>query len=684
MKLFYFFALALFLFIGYRTYSQFKDIKATEKLIVLNESKSLSTFVTAFRQTYQDAFIDNNISINNKTIHLLPVLTIGEISKRFSKNVHGDIEVRTVSDRPRNIENMANTFELEKIEYFKKNPKVEDTFTLNEHAYNYTKPIYIKESCLKCHGKREEAIPSISNKYASAYDYSVGDVRGLLNIKINKLNLFSNLYQDFITNLVGTIFLYVAFLFIIYFFAKKIRKREEEYTHQLEIDVLHKTQEIQKQKDILHIQAYYDTLTNLPNRILFHDKLKQVITISKQNDLQFALFFIDLDYFKEINDSLGHHIGDKVLIEVARRLSLEIREVDVLARLGGDEFTIIFEELQEMDDLLVLAQSIQQRLSKPIYIKEHTFYVSCSIGISIYPQDSDDAYNLIKYADVAMYKAKEEGRNTTQFYSSEMTELTLNKMIMKTNLRKALKNEEFRLCYQAQVDVTNNKIIGMEALIRWEHPIDGMIFPDAFMDIVDEMGMIVEMDEWVMKTAMKQFVSWYDMGLNPGILALNLSTRQLKNDNYIEVLNSMLIETKFNPQWLELEITEGKVMKKIKESIRNLHQISNLGINIAIDDFGTGYSSLAYLKRLPVNKIKIDKSFVQGITTSKDDEAIVKATIALSKSLGLSIIAEGVETKEQLDFLVKYGCHYVQGYYFYRPVPKEKVEEVLAEDNNKL
>ena len=675
MKFFILFAFLLFAAISYKAYEEYYRIQDTQKLIILNESQSLAEFISAFRQTYQNTFLREHIEVNEKTLNLLPVKTITEISNRFASSVQGDIVIRTVSDRPRNIENMANDFELEMIQYFKENPKKTDKFIQKEDVYYYTKPLLIKQSCLQCHGKREDAIPSIRDKYETAYDYKLGEIRGLLNIKIKEREFFAAMYYSFTETLIGTIFFYIIFVIIIYSLIKKMRLKEEQYTKQLEADIATKTYEIKKQKEVLYVQAHHDCLTGLPNRILFNDRLEHGIEIAKRHNVKLALFFIDLDHFKQINDSLGHQIGDRVLVAVTERLKAKIRKEDTLARLGGDEFTIIMEDLKEMQNVSLLAHKILKVLTQPIHIEGHTLYISCSIGISLYPQDDSNAQNLIKYADAAMYKAKEEGRNNFQFYSSEMTALAYERVVMEASLRQALAKEEFIIYYQPQVDANSGKLTGMEALIRWQHPVMGLITPEKFIILAEETGIIVEIDRWVMKTAMTQISKWYEEDLKPGVLALNLSMRELKNDNFIEILKECMSVNHFKPEWLELEIAEGQVMKNPEESILKLEQISNMGVEIAIDDFGTGYSSLAYLKRLPVDKLKIDQSFIQGIPGDKEDISIVKAIIALAKSLNLELIAEGVETKEQKEFLRKNGCANIQGYYYGEPMPADKLKE---------
>ena len=804
MKLFLLFSFFLFIVISYKTYEQYNHIKETQKLIVLNESQSLAAFISSFRQTYQDAFLANHIEVNKKTINLLPVKTISEISERFSSSIEGDIVIRTVSDRPRNSKNMANTFEQKMIQYFKDHPKEKESFLQEEDAFYYTQPLRIKESCLQCHGKREDAILSIRDQYSTAYDYKLGEIRGLLNIEIKKRDFFAGMYADFTNTLLSRILLYMVFLIIIYLLIREIRQQEEQYTRDLEIDIKRKTneiikqkdtfetlfeksadgiliidngkfiqcnekivemlhydskddmlnvrpselspefqpdsrrsdekaeeminiaikngthqfewvhskangknfvtevtltsitlnnrnvlhviwrdiseknkvqQELLKQKDILDYQAHHDGLTGLPNRVLFNDRLEHGIELAQRHSMKLALFFIDLDYFKQINDSLGHQIGDRVLIAVAERLKAKIRNEDTLARLGGDEFTIIMEDLKDVKDASLLAHKIQKVLEQPIHIEGHTLYISCSMGISLYPQDDTDANNLIKYADAAMYKAKEEGRNNFQFYASEMTEFALERMLMKSSLRDAIDNKEFILYYQPQVDATTGKLTGMEALIRWQHPKMGLLHPRKFITLAEESGLIVEIDRWVMTTAMKQMTQWYHEGLEAGVLALNLSMRQLRSDDFIDILEESFKRAEFKPEWLEFEVTEGEVMKKPEESIMKLEEISGMGINITIDDFGTGYSSLAYLKRLPVSKLKIDQSFIEGLPDDKEDAAIVKAIIALAESLGLDLIAEGVETDAQKEFLLASGCNHIQGHYYSEAISAAEVEK---------
>lgn len=433
----------------------------------------------------------------------------------------------------------------------------------------------------------------------------------------------------------------------------------------------------QEQKNILHYQAYHDPLTSLPNRTLFHDRLTQATEKAKRRSKGIAVFFIDLDHFKHINDSLGHEIGDKVLQEIASRLSSNIRREDTLARFGGDEFVLLIEELSNGQEAKQLAQKILKSLTEPLYIDEHKLYISTSIGISLYPQDDTDTQKLVMYADSAMYRAKDAGRNNFQFYSAEMTELAFARISLETSLRQALEKEEFLVYYQPQVNGTSGELTGMEALVRWNHPTLGLVSPAKFITIANEIGLIVPLDRWVMKTAMHQIQKWYEAGFNPGVLAVNLAIKQMAQKDFMETFKNICVETNFQPSWLELEISESQLMTNPEEAIAILKEISQRGVQIAIDDFGTGYSSLSYLKRLPIDKLKIDKSFVDGLPDDDEDVSITRAVIALAKSLKMEVIAEGVETAQQRDFLIENGCENIQGYFYAKPMPASEIEKMF-------
>jgi len=445
------------------------------------------------------------------------------------------------------------------------------------------------------------------------------------------------------------------------------------------IALLEQHNQLRAQKNALQYQATHDALTGLANRILFSERLEHVIEKSKQQSARMALLFIDLDHFKEINDSLGHEAGDEVLNIVTQRLNETIQNEEALARFGGDEFTVIIEGLQKAEEAMFLADKILKILSESITVDQNELYVGCSIGISLYPDNGDTPQDLLKYADAAMYAAKNEGRNNIQYYTSEMTARALERVVMETSLRAGLKNGEFIVYYQPQVNGKRDSLEGMEALVRWQSPTIGLVSPAAFIPIAESTGLIVELDRFVMECAMTQMAAWHKEGLNPGILAMNLTMKQLQQKDFIHFLTGIITKTGCREEWIELEVTEDQIMMNPEEAIEILREISHIGVKIAIDDFGTGYSSLSYLKKLPINKLKIDQSFVRDLPNDDEDSAITKAIIALAQSLNLEIIAEGVETQEQKDFLVQNGCENIQGYFYSKPLPVDKMKTVLIE-----
>ena len=445
----------------------------------------------------------------------------------------------------------------------------------------------------------------------------------------------------------------------------------------LEETVKKRTKVLEDQRNILNHQAHYDALTNLPNRVMFQKEIQEVMNHARKTKNNFALLFIDLDQFKKINDSYGHDTGDQVIRIAATRIKKAIQKNDRLARLGGDEFTILVEGYTYTKDLEYYAQKIIDTIQEPIIIGNTTMFISCSIGISLYPDDTTSYQDMIKYADTAMYKAKELKRGQYTFYSSDMTEIAFEKVLLETSMRFALEEEDFLLYYQPQINGETNELIGMEALVRWKHETMGLISPSKFIPMAEDTGLIIALDQWVMKTGMRQMKAWYDMGLNPKRLSLNLSMKQLQEKNLITVIEETLQETGCKAEWIEFEITESHIMHNVTEVIAILQQIKDLGMSISIDDFGTGYSSLAYLKRLPIDKLKIDRSFIIDIPDNKEDAAITNAIIGIANSLGLNVIAEGVETERQNTYLLQCGCKYIQGHFYHKPMPSQQLESLL-------
>ncbi|MEO5702838.1 MAG: EAL domain-containing protein [Gammaproteobacteria bacterium] len=428
----------------------------------------------------------------------------------------------------------------------------------------------------------------------------------------------------------------------------------------------------------LEYQANHDTLTGLSNRNLLHDRLSQAIVYAQRYQRLVVVAFIDLDNFKIINDSLGHNVGDQLLKMVAARLTESMRKGDTVARHGGDEFVLILNDQESMETITYVMRKILDIVSLLFLVEGREIYITCSIGFSIYPQDGKDAETLLKNADAAMYRAKENGRDNFQFFTAEMNTKVNERLMLEGTLRQALEHNEFFLNYQPLVDLRSGRIIGVEALIRWRHPQLGIVSPAQFIPLAEETGLIVAIGAWVLKNACTQNKAWQEAGFDPINVAVNLSARQFRQKDLVESIAQILHDTRLEACYLDLELTESMVMHNAEEVISTLQELKSMGVGLSIDDFGTGYSSLSYLKRLPVGRLKIDQSFVRDITEDPDDAVIAQAVISLAHSLNLKVIAEGVETAEQLDFLRAHHCDEMQGYYFSRPVSAELFAELLS------
>lgn len=425
--------------------------------------------------------------------------------------------------------------------------------------------------------------------------------------------------------------------------------------------------------------AYHDVLTDLPNRLLFQDRLEHALAVARRAGYRVALLFLDLDRFKKINDTLGHDWGDNLLREVAQRLTGCVRASDTVARLGGDEFMVILDRVDDLPQVAAVAQKILTRLAHPIEMRGYSLFTTASIGISLFPNDGDKVETLMKCADSAMYRAKEMGRNNYQLYTADMNARAHELLLLESSLRQALERDQLVLHYQPQYDLAGGRLIGLEALVRWHHPEHGMISPADFIPLAEETGLIVPIGEWVLRTACAQNRAWQQAGWPPVRMAVNISARQFRQTTLVERTGEILAETGLEARWLELELTESMIMGNTESAIHTMHAFNAIGVEMAIDDFGSGYSSLAYLKRFPINKLKIDQEFVRDVLVDGNDAAIATSVIALAKSMHLEVIAEGVETAEQLAFLRDRGCHQGQGYFFSRPLPAEQVPELFGE-----
>ncbi|MEH2475116.1 diguanylate cyclase (GGDEF)-like protein [Nitrobacteraceae bacterium AZCC 2161] len=423
--------------------------------------------------------------------------------------------------------------------------------------------------------------------------------------------------------------------------------------------------------------ATHDSLTDLPNRAMFGQLLNFSIKTARRYRRHFAILLIDLDRFKIINDSLGHAAGDTLLVEMASRLRSGVRASDVVARLGGDEFVILLNEITESHQVMIVARHLLSVLGKPLELSGHECRVTASIGIAMFPEDGADEQTLTKNADIAMYLAKEEGKNDARFFSNEIKAQSIERLTMEANLRHALDRDELCLHYQPKLDVSTGRIAGVEALLRWAHPELGMLPPMRFIPLAEETGLIVPIGRWVLNTACAQNMAWKREGLPPLSMAINVSPRQFSDEHLLRDVDDALAASGMDPGLLQIEITESMVMLNVERAIQLLDAIQSRGVRLAIDDFGTGYSSMSMMKRFPIDTIKIDRSFVRDLPQNSEDKAIAQAIIGMGKALGLTIVAEGVETSEQEEFLREHACDEIQGFLFSKPVPAENIPALL-------
>lgn len=434
---------------------------------------------------------------------------------------------------------------------------------------------------------------------------------------------------------------------------------------------------------MIRYQALHDLLTGLPNRLLFKEQLTRTLPNAARREESLAVMFLDLDRFKTINDTLGHTLGDQLLQNVAQRLRESLRGGDVVARWGGDEFIILLPQVNYVEEVAQVAQRILQELEKAFYIEGHELYVSASLGIALFDEHSPDVETLIQHADVALYHAKDEGRNNFQFYTTSISSKTPEILTLEKSLRHALEREEFVVHYQPRVNIDTGKITGMEALLRWEHPDMGLVAPSKFIPLAEESGLIIPIGEWVLRTACRQTKAWQEEGLPAITMAVNLSLKQFRQPGLVETVAKILDETGLEANFLELEITETTAIEDLEFTRTVLQQLEEMGVHLSIDDFGTGHSSLSRLQLLPLHNLKIDGSFIRDLTKDVKVAHIVKAIVGLGRSLGLRLTAEGVEKQEELEFLKSINCEDVQGFLFYRPLSAQKATEILWDEGVK-
>lgn len=432
----------------------------------------------------------------------------------------------------------------------------------------------------------------------------------------------------------------------------------------------------------IHHLVHYDPLTHLSNRVLFQQRLQEMLLHAQRQESMLGLFFLDLDRFKRINETFGHTAGDSLLKTVAQRLTQHAEHFEIVARLGGDEFALLLHHIPDITSASERAQNLLDTLSSPVVLEGHETYTTASIGISIFPNDGEDAHTLLKNADTAMARAKEKGKNHYRFFTEEMNASVKERLFLESGLRKALEENQLQLFYQPQMELEGDRISGLEALIRWQHPEKGFIPPSKFIPIAEETGQIVELGQWVLRTACQQQRDWASLGFDDLRLSINLSGRQIQTPALLDKLLEVLKHSNADISRIELELTESYLMKNPEVTIRNLHEIKEMGVSLAVDDFGIAYSSLSQLRRFPIDRLKVDRSFVQEIPQNSDDCAIVATIIAMGQNLKLKVVAEGVENIQQLDFLREHGCHEIQGYYLSQPLPASELTPLLSQRNN--
>ncbi len=805
----------------------YQKLKTETRAEAEYDARTIYGFMMATRRLYQQQFIASGLPVNEKTIGFLPAHSISRISHDFANWNRSGIVFNNVTDRPRNLGNQADRFELAAMRWFRSNPQASermfDIVTDQGVGYLlYTAPIRIEPFCLKCHGERAAAPASIRDRYTAAYDYKVGDLRGVASIRIPTAKFQERLLRLWSGQLLKSLVGYATLLFVLGFILERLvsrrlsrlregaqriaageyttrvdaagddeiaglaetlnrmaamvqqrdqtlgklslaveqspesiiitdlggcieyvneafvritgfsraealginprllksgktppetyrtlwsamlqgevwqgefinrRKDGGEYTESAIIapvrnaagDITHYLaikQDISDKKKAeaeIHNLAYFDPLTDLPNRRLLMDRLGQALIASKRSQAYGALLILDLDNFKTLNDTQGHDVGDQLLIEVAQRLTANVRQEDTVSRLGGDEYVVMLEGLgldeeNAAKQAEVIAEKVRLALAQPYALAgvEQIHQSSASIGMTLFHGLESSTDGLLKQADVALYQAKDAGRNKLRFFNPAMQAAIDTRSAMEHALRLAIGRNELQLYYQPQVDA-HGRIVGAEALLRWLRPGIGMVSPAQFIPLAEETGLILPIGEWVLHTACAQLTAWAGHAATRDLqLAINVSARQFHQAEFVDRIAGCLTRSGIDPSRLKLELTESVVLDNVEEVVGRMQEIGALGVGFSLDDFGTGYSSLSYLKRLPLDQLKIDQSFVRDISVDPNDAAIVRAILAMSQSLGLNVIAEGVETEAQRDFLLENGCTVFQGYLFGKPMP---------------
>lgn len=628
----------------------FKEIVITRRWVAENGGVFVRVRPEVNPNPYLTQISDLKVSHRDEQGNLYtlqnPALVTREISEVADKS--GLYKFHVASLKPVNTKaNSPDAFETEALKRFEKGEKEFSLIVNTEQGpvYRYMAPLYFEESCNMCHANQ---------------GYKPGDIRGGISITIPMSEVIHKLAVNKMRVISSAIVLLGLLLGILYILSIKFSRS------------------LSSAQEKLVSMATTDGLTGLPNRTLFSDRLSSMLASAHRNKEMFAVLFLDLDNFKAINDTLGHDIGDKLLKGVAERLKKCLRENDTVSRLGGDEFTILLPGIKASEDAVKVARKILNTLKTPFSFNGQELYVTTSIGISLYPYDGKDAQVLLKNADIALYRAKDQGRNKYELHSPSMSAKAFEKLVLENSICKALDREEFTLYYQPQVSLDSCEIVGMEALLRWRHPEFDMVYPSEILPVLEETGLVHSVGKWAIDTACRQGKTWHDNG-HPVRIAVNISARQL-DKSLVNIVDNALSTSGFNSEFLEIEVTEGVIMKDTETAATVLYELRKMGVKISLDDFATGYSSLSYLKKFSVDALKIDQSFIDDIMYDPDNLAIANAILTLAHSLNLRAVAEGVETPEQVEFLRSLKCDEIQGYVFSKPLVADEATELLRKN----
>lgn len=668
-------------------------------------ARTLQALVMSIRRVYQEEFVSSKLPVDEATVGLLPAHALPRIAREFASRSQSGIRFNNVTDRPRNPGNRADRFEMEAIAWFRSNPgaseRTQDIADDSGTRYLlYTTPIRIEPFCLRCHGDRRDAPPGVAENYDAGFDYEDNDLRGVVSIRIPQSDIEQTVAGSWrnliLKSLTGYALLFVCVGLLLHTlvirrlahlqasadtlaagnFSERVSYRGSDEISELAMSLNHLAEAVESRDRELLKLSHHDALTGLPNRVELENRLDLALALAHRNANRNALLLLNVDRFKTLNDARGHELGDALLIALGGRLAGLLREGDTLARLGGDEFAIMLQGLNRNRDAasngaLAVVEKVRSDLRLPFALSaDEEVLLTVSIGVTLFPDsDGDTAREVLRRANTALHRAKEAGGQHAAFFESGMGETAEHRFRVERELRRAIPTGELRLFLQPQVDEAGRRV-GAEALVRWEHPERGLLPPGAFIGIAEESSLIVDLGNWVMTEACR-LMARETMAGRPLRISVNLSPKQFRQPDFVAWMKNVLAATGADPTHLTLEVTESLMIENVGDVVAKMSELTALGVHFSIDDFGTGYSSLAYLKRLPIDELKIDKTFIQDAPSDPGDAAVVETILSVARHMHLRVVAEGVETREQADFLRNLTNMTYQGYYYGRPEPVE-------------